>query len=174
MEKTLIIGYGNRDREDDGAGWHMLNHIANKLNLVTPELPGDIAVSADGHLKLLYLFQLLPEMAEDLSEFERVIFMDAHNSDQLPEIILEPFSAKSTHSAFTHHLPPEELLAITQTIGKHVPEAWLASVHGHSFRFTRELSNQTTANVVTVAQKVLDMLNASNAPHRKGHPGCMN
>jgi len=69
MEKTLIIGYGNRDREDDGAGWHMLNRIANKLNLVTPELPGDIAVSADGHLKLLYLFQLLPEMAEDLSEF---------------------------------------------------------------------------------------------------------
>ena len=164
MEKTLIIGYGNRDREDDGAGWHMLNHIANKLNLVTPELPGDIAVSADGHLKLLYLFQLLPEMAEDLSEFERVIFMDAHNSDQLPEIILEPLSAKSTHSAFTHHLAPEELLAITQTIGKQLPEAWLASVHGHSFRFTRELSNQTTDNVVTVAEKVLDMLNASNAP----------
>jgi len=37
-------------------------------------------------------------------------------------------------------------------------------VHGHSFRFTRELSNQTTDNVVTVAEKVLDMLNASNAP----------
>ena len=163
MKKTLIIGYGNRDREDDGAGWHMLDHIANKLKLVTPELPGDMSVSADGQLKLLYLFQLLPEMAEELSEFERVIFVDAHNSDQLPEITLKPIGAKSTHSVFTHHLSPEELLAIAQTIGKPLPEAWLASVHGHSFRFSRELSDQTAKNVSTLTEQVFDMLYAGDA-----------
>jgi len=164
MKKTLIIGYGNRDREDDGAGWHMLDHIAKSFKLVTPELPGDVSVSEDGNLQLMYLFQLLPEMAEDITEFERVIFMDAHNSDQLPETLLESISAKSTHSAFTHHLAPEELLAITQTIGKQLPEAWLASVRGHSFRFTRELSAQTSDNVATLAKKVLSMLKANDVP----------
>ena len=26
--KTLVIAYGNRDRQDDGAGWHILALVA--------------------------------------------------------------------------------------------------------------------------------------------------
>lgn len=158
MKKTLIIGYGNRDREDDGAGWHMLNRIARELGLDTPNLPGDNVISSDGNIELLYLYQLLPELAEDLANYNVVIFMDAHNSSQLPEVVFEPVIAKSLHSAFTHHLLPEELLSISLTICKTVPECWIVSVRGHSFRFTPELTAKTDVSVTHAIQHVLRLL----------------
>lgn len=169
MKKTLIVGYGNRDREDDGAGWHMLQQLANALNLTAPTLPGDETITMDGQLKLIYLYQLLPEMAEDVSDYDRIFFLDAHNSNQLPELVVEPIFPKNSHSAFTHHLTPEDLLSITQTIGKSVPEAWLISVRGHSFRFAHELSLETAASVQSGTEQVMNMLNTTQ--HSQTLPG---
>ena len=39
--KTLVIAYGNRDRQDDGAGWHILAQAVDELGLQAPELPGE-------------------------------------------------------------------------------------------------------------------------------------
>ena len=66
QDKTLIIAYGNRDREDDGAGWHILDKLAHRLGLEAPQLAGEQVSTPEGSLTLLYLFQLLPEMAEDI------------------------------------------------------------------------------------------------------------
>ena len=38
--KTLIIGYGNVDREDDGVGWHILKNLADRIDRTIPEDPG--------------------------------------------------------------------------------------------------------------------------------------
>jgi FdhD protein len=162
MKKTLIIGYGNRDREDDGAGWYMLSRLARTWQLDVPELPGDSVETTDGRLKLIYLFQLLPEMAEDLADYDQVIFLDAHNSDQLAEVVFEAVTPKPSHSAFTHHLSAEELLSITHTLGKPLPEAWMASVRGHSFRFSQELTPQTAASVDVAVQRVLELLDEAD------------
>ncbi len=143
QQKTLIIAYGNRDREDDGAGWHILNKLAQKLGLETPQFPGDQVTTLDGKLTLLYLFQLLPEMADDVDGFEQLIFIDAHNSPSLPDLLFEKVSPDQTHSAFTHHMNPGELLAIAQVLGKKLPEAWMLSVRGFSFRFEPSLSSMT-------------------------------
>ena len=29
MQKILVIGYGNVDREDDGVGWHVLETLSD-------------------------------------------------------------------------------------------------------------------------------------------------
>ena len=141
--KTLIIAYGNRDREDDGAGWHILNQLAHKFGLETPEFPGEQVSTADGKLTLLYLFQLLPEMAEDIGDYEQLIFIDAHNSPSLPNLVFQEVSPNQTHSAFTHHLSAGELLAIAQVLGKKLPSSWMLSVRGFSFRFAEALSPET-------------------------------
>jgi len=141
--KTLIIAYGNRDREDDGAGWHILNQLAHRLGLETPEFPGEQVSTADGKLTLLYLFQLLPEMAEDIGDYEQLIFIDAHNSPSLPDLVFQEVSPDQTHSAFTHHLSASELLAIAQVLGKKLPLSWMLSVRGFSFRFAEALSPET-------------------------------
>ena len=145
--KTLVIAYGNRDRQDDGAGWHVLALVAARLGLQAPEQPGEWVETKDGSLRLLYLYQLLPEIAEDLMDYAEIIFVDAHNAAELPELVFEPVSPAWVHSAFTHHLSIGELLAITQTLYARCPAAWLLSVRGYQFAFNRDLSAQTQALV---------------------------
>jgi hypothetical protein len=41
IPKTLILGYGNPDREDDGVAWHILKGIANQFGLTYPETMED-------------------------------------------------------------------------------------------------------------------------------------
>ena len=152
--KTLVIAYGNRDRQDDGAGWHILSQVAAQLSLQAPELPGEWTESEDGSLRLLYLYQLLPELAEDLIDYGQIIFVDAHNSPELPNLVFEPVSPAWVHSAFTHHLSIGELLAITQTLYARCPAAWLLSVRGYAFEFSQVLSPKT-ATLVRQATEIL-------------------
>ncbi|MEN6580661.1 MAG: hydrogenase maturation protease [Anaerolineaceae bacterium] len=158
QEKTLIIAYGNRDREDDGAGWHILDKLALQLGLETPEFPGDQVSTPNGRLTLLYLFQLLPEMAEDIADYDQLIFIDAHNSPSLPNLVFEQVSPDQTHSAFTHHMGPGELLAIAQILGRKLPLSWILSVRGFSFRFARTLSEETSEMVDQAFSRLLTHL----------------
>lgn len=143
--KTLIIAYGNRDREDDGAGWQILNKLAGKLGLETPQFPGERDATPGGEISLLYLFQLLPEMADEIGAYDQLIFIDAHNSPNLPDLVFQPVAPEQTHSAFTHHMSAGEFLAIAQTLGVRLPIAYMLTVRGFSFRFAQTLSPETSA-----------------------------
>ena len=162
--KTLVIAYGNRDRQDDGAGWHILAQLAAQLGLQAPELPGEWTESEDGSLRLLYLYQLLPELAEDLIDYDQIIFVDAHNSPELPNLVFEPISPAWVHSTFTHHLSIGELLAITQTLYARCPAAWLLSVRGYAFEFSQELSPQTQALARQAAEMLCSYLHQEAPP----------
>ncbi len=156
--KTLILAYGNRDREDDGAGWHILDNFCQHFQLPTPQFPGESLEIPTLSLRLFYLFQLLPEMAVDIADAEQVIFIDAHNSEQLPDLIFEDLQASSRHSAFTHHLAAGELLAICQTLTGSHPKAKMLSVRGFSFQFKQDLSEQTAQLVQKASQALLKEL----------------
>ena len=163
--KTLVIAYGNRDRQDDGAGWHILAQAASQLGLQAPELPGEWTESEDGSLRLLYLYQLLPELAEDLIDYAQVIFMDAHNSVELPKLVFEPVEPAWEHSAFTHHLSIGEMLAITQTLYGRCPPAWMLSVRGYAFEFSQTLSPRTAALVNQAADLLCSHLQQEPSPN---------
>ena len=163
--KTLVIAYGNRDRQDDGAGWHILALVAAQLGLQAPEFPGEWTESEDGSLRLLYLYQLLPELAEDLIDYAQVIFMDAHNAAELPELVFEPVSPAWVHSAFTHHLSIGELLAITQTLYSCCPVAWMLSVRGYAFEFSQTLSPLTSLLVNQATDLLCSHLHQESSPN---------
>lgn len=170
--KTLIIAYGNRDREDDGAGWHMLNGIASQLGLPTPQKPGEWVETADHAQRLLYLFQLLPEMAEDLVGFDCVYFLDAHNSPSLDSLVIEEVLPAPESSAFTHHMSISELLNITHSVyGRH-PKSVVVSVRGHSFSFRDNLTPKTQALVLKavglLAKAILGKQPAENFTLERG------
>lgn len=154
-KKRFVIAYGNRDREDDGAGWHVLDAVLRSRGLQTPEYPGEWVESQDGSTRFMYLFQLLPEMAEDLQGYNEVIFIDAHNSEQLPDLAFEKVSPSTQHSAFTHHLSAGELLSICQTMTNSCPTARILTVRGFSFQFKPSLS-QKTADLVAQASELLE------------------
>ena len=61
MMKTLVIGYGNMLRCDDGAGPQAADRIA----------------ATYPHIDCLSLTELTPELAETVSHYDRVLFVDA-------------------------------------------------------------------------------------------------
>ncbi len=142
---TLIVGYGNADRQDDGVAWHVLAEIARRLGRPVPNDPEDGFFPEGAAVDLWYVIQLAPEMSEDFARYERICFVDAHTGSIAGEIALQPVGGSPAASAFTHHLTPAACLALTQSIYHQSPEASLLSVRGYQFGFARELSPETGA-----------------------------
>ncbi len=160
--KTLIIGYGNADRQDDGVGWHILKNLAERLGESVPDDPGaSIEVETD-LVDLTFILQIFPELAETISHYERVCFVDAHTSDipaEIQWIALEPAYEKSP---LTHHMSPKTVLSICSTIYNQVPETILVSVRGYQFQFERDLSAKTHALAEVAEKRIWEWINLSN------------
>jgi len=138
--KTLIIGYGNPDREDDGAGWWVLRRLAHEMNLSMPSADDPLVEDPKRDLTLMVSLQLLPEMAEQIAQYERVCFVDAENSSSEQGLLVQKLSCEYKASAFTHHMRAETLLSLADELYDSRPEAILVSVKGYSFTFSNELS----------------------------------
>jgi hydrogenase maturation protease len=144
LTRTLIVGYGNADRQDDGAAWYVLAGIARRLGRPVPDAPEEGFFPEGTDIDLWYDLQLAPEMSEDFAQYERICFVDAHTGNIEEEVLLQPVEGSPATSAFTHHLTPAACMAFTRTIYKKTPEAMLLSVRGYHFGFERELSPRTT------------------------------
>ncbi len=151
---TLIIGYGNADRQDDGAGWHILKNIAERLGLSVADDPGESIEIENSTVDLLFDLQIYPELAEKISHYNRVCFVDAHTADIQEKISWVELSPEYEKSPLTHHMSPRTLLSISKTIYDRVPDAILVSVRGYHFQFERELSAKTAALVEEAAEKI--------------------
>jgi len=157
--KTLIIGYGNADRQDDGAGWHILKILAERIGGQIPEDPGaSIEIETD-QVDLCFTLQIYPELAETISHYERVCFVDAHTADISDEISWVELSPQYEKSPLTHHMSPRTVLSISATIYNKIPEAILVSVRGYNFGFARELSPQTVNIVEKAAERIWTWIN---------------
>lgn len=151
---TLFIGYGNPDRQDDGVAWHVLAGVATQLGLEPPpawEEPLPSSPKAD----FAFHLQLTPEMAEDLTAYDRVCFVDAHTGRIPQNVQVVDLAAEYQTSPFTHHLTPEMLLSMCASLYGHSPEAILVSVRGYEFGFETELSRMTASLVNEAVERTL-------------------
>jgi hydrogenase maturation protease len=153
---ALVIGYGNPLRCDDGVGWHVAGSLAR-------ELP-------PRHVRVLALHQLTPELAEAVSEVERVVFVDASCAAapgvvEVREVSLED----SPQSGFTHHYDPAALLRLSRKVYGRVPErAWIATVGGARFGCSVELSPRVAAAVPRVVEAVAELLGVGEGAGSRG------
>lgn len=147
MKNTLLVGYGNPDRGDDGVAWHLLNLVLKAASCKEDDLFSSDIIHAQPGLDIWFNFQLLPEMAETIAGYERVIFIDAHTGDIKDNISLVPVEPHYQNSPLTHHFTPPSCLALAQSLTGKYPEAWLLSVRGYQFAFNRNLSAQTQSLV---------------------------
>ena len=151
---TLIIGYGNPDRQDDGVGWHILKNLSEQLGYQVPDDPGASIEINDPRVDLMYVLQIYPELAETISLYNRVCFVDAHTSDIPDEISWGVLSPEYEKSPLTHHMSPKTVLSIASTIYGNQPEAILVSVRGYHFGFMRSLSPQTAKLAQEAIQRI--------------------
>ena len=156
---TLFIGYGNPDRQDDGVAWHVLAGLASQLGLETSTSWEEPLPCAPGTTFAFHL-QLTPEMAEDISTFDRVCFVDAHTGNIPDNVQLVELAPEYQTSPFTHPLPPDMLLSMCQSLYERVPEAVLVSVRGYEFGFDADLSPFTGSLVSEAVERARGWLEA--------------
>ena len=136
--------------------------LAKKLGYPAPSIYEDEFPANDG-LDFAFFLQLTPEMAEEIAAYERVCFVDAHTGDIPQEVQMVPVASEFQRSPFTHHLTPQSLLSMCETLYKKKPDAALLSVRGYRFGFERELSAETGALVPKAVELIMKWLDSPPA-----------
>lgn len=156
IPRTLIVGYGNPDREDDGVAWHILMGIAKIFNISTPDQIYDGFFPEGRALDLWLNLQLMPEMAEEMVPYQRICFVDAHTGAVPNDIYWHPIISQFQNSPLTHHLTPDSIVSLLEHGYNHKPEAVLLSVRGFQFRFKQKLSSNTEKLSNQAIDKIID------------------
>ncbi len=148
--RVLVVGFGNPSRRDDGAALAVINGLRERLGLPALQEGMDGYDDLGRPVDTLFLQQMMPELAETLAGYGRVIFVDAHVGiypDLVHRTELRPGLERAIVS---HHQKPQELLALAQQLFGATPAAELISIRGFDFDFGEALSPATADGVVQV------------------------
>jgi hydrogenase maturation protease len=152
--RTLVIGYGNPSRRDDGIGLAVVNGLRARLGRAPLDEGADGFDELGQALDTLFLQQLAPELAETLADYDQVFFVDAH-AGNYPELVhREPMNALASTSFVSHHMKPAMLLALTAQLYGARPVAELLSVRGFDFDFGSALSPASAEGVAQVVAEL--------------------
>jgi hydrogenase maturation protease len=138
MNKMLVIGYGNTLRGDDAAGIQAAELIAKRH----PEI------------QCICMHQLMPEMAEQISECDIVFFVDADaNASKVTARLIEPTT--EADQPRTHFISPESLLSLSHQLCQRKPsKAYVIGIPASEFEFSEELSARTLHAVEDCVKEV--------------------
>lgn len=154
----LIIGYGNTLCGDDGLGPYAVEQLQD-----AESLPG---------VEYLTMHQLAPELAEDISHAETVIFVDAVDGGTVPgaidcqEITLPVEPSPAAPGAFTHHVNATILLENARFLYGARPKAWLYTVAGENFGLGDSFSPAVEAAIPTLVAQLKEKLFLTTDEHR--------
>ena len=153
--KTLVLGYGNSSRTDDGVGCY----VVERLQELT--LP---------NVELLTSHQLEVDHAELITRFETVVFVDAAMPQSPLPIARTIIKPHFESHAVAHYLTPGDLLGLADMLFGRAPQAILFSIRGADFNFGTTLSSATelaARDVVRQIQQLMPMLQEQE-PNRGG------
>jgi hydrogenase maturation protease len=129
--RTLVLGYGNPGRGDDGLGPALANRIDGLRR------PG---------LTTRDPYQLAIDDALDVAEHDIVWFIDAAKSGPAPFCVRELAGAHS-HQFTSHLVLPEAVLALARDGWGATPRAFLLAIRGYRFAFVERLTRAAHRNL---------------------------
>ena len=181
MVKSLVIGYGNSLRSDDGIGVRVAEIVADWY---LPEV------------RSLCLPQLTPELAADLAKVDLVIFVDACQtldsdtvkfalprasfggavscctlwslsapSDVGSLVKLHSLKPLDSSELRSHFSDPRAILSLTQAIYRKCPQAWWIIVPGVNFQFGECLSSVAEKGVSQALIQIKNLI-SEKSPDR--------
>jgi hydrogenase maturation protease len=141
-----VVGYGNRQRRDDGIGPYIVERLTG-------------ALQHRKEVHLLALPQLRADVVEDLREADRLLFVDATIDN--PEggrkwCRLHPDLSQLPY--LTHHVHPAFLLGLMESLYSRAASAWLVSVQGSDFGFGEGLSPEAAETSDRVSREILEFI----------------
>lgn len=129
----LVLAYGNSLRRDDGVAWEVAERLRSR------PLPEGVEIRT--------LHQLTPELSDDISRSDSVVFIDAGTQGAPGEIQETTVLPSTDLSPLGHTLSPGALLALSLTLFERAPHAWLITVTGADFGLGEGLSERVEAAV---------------------------
>lgn len=155
----LLVAYGNISRRDDGVAIHVVRRLQRRLGLPSGALDEEAAVTLAEGVEALCLHQLEPELAETIAGVEIVVFIDAH-VEGLPweSVHWQELQPRYRPGLVSHHLKPEGVLALCQSLYNRLPRGYVLSILGTDFDFGEELSADTDARANEAVDRLLAFL----------------
>jgi len=149
---AVIIAYGNPLRNDDGLAWSVADALERKLGPASVEI--------------VRLQQLTPELAEKVSRFQTVIFIDAEWPDrrdrQPGDVHLEEIAAQdfgfTAHTRFSHFLTPSVLVNLAAKLYGANARAFSVTVTGQNFDHGQSISPAVQSALPRIASRIEQLL----------------
>ncbi len=132
MSRVLVIAYGNPLRSDDG----LALRAAEELERAS--LPD---------LEVVRAHQLTPELAEQLTRIEGVVFVDAAQDGEPGTLRCGPVTPEPGVIRFSHQLTPQQLLSLADTLYGARPKAFYVSITGKSFAHGEGLTPEIAVRI---------------------------
>jgi hydrogenase maturation protease len=143
MRPTLLLGYGNTLRSDDGAGVRAAEELSRAL-------PG---------ARLVVRHELQLELAETIAQFDDVFFLDASGTGEHEVRALPVVPEESVPNTGSHTCSPGALLGLCRSLYGRMPaRTTLVTIPAESFDFGEELSAFTRAKLAECVTLVLGMV----------------
>ena len=113
----VIVGFGNDLRGEDGFGVDVVKELQKYPIQNT---------------KLISTFQLTPELALELKEYDEIIFVDAAHSESNNYALACNIENK-TNNTLSHHISIQMILSILNTLYKSFPQHQVFSMLTNSY-----------------------------------------
>ena len=155
VKRTLIIGFGNVYRRDDGVGYVTLNAVRARLGRPPLGIDDDGFDDLGHEMDTILLHQLVPELAETVAPYDLIVFVDAHMGHVPDRIYEEELDVCYRPATVTHTLHPCSVLALCEELHDHAPRGVLLSIRGYDYEFGEGLSDETAALVPPAAERIL-------------------
>ncbi len=158
MRRTLVVGFGNPYRRDDGVGRAVVNALRRELGQPALEPLDDGLEELGRGVDTIVVHQLVPEFANLLASYALVIFVDAHVGEAADPLSEQPIAPGPHTTSVSHHMHPGTLLDLARQMHGLAPEGLLLSLEGHDFDFGEALSPATAALVPSAVARILALI----------------
>jgi len=154
MNRTLVIGFGNRDRADDGVAYYVVNVLRERRGqrMLAEDETGLEELGAP--VDAVFMTQLAPELMDVTAPYGRIVFVDAHVGEDRGDLYSARVQPEDATSAFTHQISPAMFLALLQALYGREPEGHIVSIRGYDFDFHHNLSEATRRLIGDAADRI--------------------
>ncbi len=170
LKRTLVAGFGNIFRRDDGLGPVVVNAVRSHVGRPALDALDDGYDDLGHSVDTIVLHQLVPELAETVKDYDLLIFVDAHVGTIPEDIHEEKLTAGYEAPLVSHQFRPATVLALSQQMYGRAPEAVLLSIKGNDFDFGEGLSAEAASLVAPAAERIIALIAEVSAPLTEDRP----
>lgn len=153
---SLVVGYGNPLRSDDGIGWVIAGRLATDPRFADT--------------KVLQRHQLTPELALDVSRADLVVLVDARSGVPAGSVAIERVDpASATGTTWSHHLGPASLVGLASELYGRAAEVHVVSVGAGTLEVGEGLSPAVEAAVAGAIDAIAGLISRAGLDVRTGH-----